>query len=318
MAELFGRVDGCSRGRGGSMHLFDLRAALPRRLRDRRRQPAALRRRGARRRLHRDRRRDPLDDGRRRHQPGHVRRDHEPRRALEAAGRVPDHQQPVRDGHRPPPPLGRDRPVAASPRASACRARAATAWTCWTCTRWSTEALRCAREERKPQLVEAVTYRFRGHSMADPEEYRTKEEVEEWRGRDPIAAFAKRLVDEGVIDEEGRRGDRREGDRGRGRGGEVRRRVALPRPRLALRRRLRLLGDGARLVDRGRALARGAPRRARARGRRGCRTSWPSRARPTRARATREARRRRGTEDAARASPPRTSPRQRAAPTECP
>jgi pyruvate dehydrogenase E1 component alpha subunit len=62
-----------------------------------------------------------------------------------------------------------------------------------------TEALRCAREERRPQLVEAVTYRYRGHSMADPEEYRTKEEVEEWRQRDPIKAFADRLVDEGVL-----------------------------------------------------------------------------------------------------------------------
>ena len=63
------------------------------------------------------------------------------------------------------------------------------------------EAVRCAREERKPQLVEAVTYRFRGHSMADPEEYRTKEEVEEWRKRDPIETFGKRLVDEGVLAE---------------------------------------------------------------------------------------------------------------------
>ena len=63
------------------------------------------------------------------------------------------------------------------------------------------EAVRCAREERKPQLVEAVTYRFRGHSMADPEEYRTKEEVEEWRERDPITTFAKRLLDEGVLTE---------------------------------------------------------------------------------------------------------------------
>jgi TPP-dependent pyruvate/acetoin dehydrogenase alpha subunit len=63
------------------------------------------------------------------------------------------------------------------------------------------EAVRCAREERKPQLVEAVTYRFRGHSMADPEEYRTKEEVEEWRERDPIETFGKRLVDEGVLAE---------------------------------------------------------------------------------------------------------------------
>jgi TPP-dependent pyruvate/acetoin dehydrogenase alpha subunit len=61
------------------------------------------------------------------------------------------------------------------------------------------DALRCARDERKPQLVEAVTYRFRGHSMADPEEYRTKEDVEEWRKRDPIEVFKQRLVDEGVI-----------------------------------------------------------------------------------------------------------------------
>ncbi len=65
-----------------------------------------------------------------------------------------------------------------------------------------TDALRCAREERQPQLVEAVTYRYRGHSMADPEEYRSKEEVEEWRERDPIKAFAKRLVDEDVMSQE--------------------------------------------------------------------------------------------------------------------
>jgi pyruvate dehydrogenase E1 component alpha subunit len=65
-----------------------------------------------------------------------------------------------------------------------------------------TGALKCAREERKPQLVEAVTYRFRGHSMADPEEYRTKDEVEEWRERDPIQAFARRLQDEDVISKE--------------------------------------------------------------------------------------------------------------------
>jgi pyruvate dehydrogenase E1 component alpha subunit len=66
----------------------------------------------------------------------------------------------------------------------------------------TTEALRKAREERQPQLLEAVTYRFRGHSMADPEEYRSKDEVEEWRRRDPIASFSKRLLDDGVMSEE--------------------------------------------------------------------------------------------------------------------
>src|SRR5918998_1198724 len=60
-------------------------------------------------------------------------------------------------------------------------------------------AVSAAREDRVPQLVEAVTYRFRGHSMADPEEYRSKEEVEEWRQRDPIATFAARLADEDVL-----------------------------------------------------------------------------------------------------------------------
>jgi len=65
-----------------------------------------------------------------------------------------------------------------------------------------TEAFEKAREERKPQLVEAVTYRYRGHSMADPEEYRTKDEVEEWRGRDPVELFPKRVVEEDVLSQE--------------------------------------------------------------------------------------------------------------------
>ena len=64
------------------------------------------------------------------------------------------------------------------------------------------EHLRIAREDRRPTLVEAFTYRFRGHSAADPEVYRTKEEVEEWRKKDPITAFRDRLVAEGVISDE--------------------------------------------------------------------------------------------------------------------
>jgi pyruvate dehydrogenase E1 component alpha subunit len=71
------------------------------------------------------------------------------------------------------------------------------------------EALRVAREERQPILVEAVTYRFRGHSMADPEEYRTKEQVEKWRARDPIVLFGRRLEGEGILSAD----DREEMDR---------------------------------------------------------------------------------------------------------
>jgi TPP-dependent pyruvate/acetoin dehydrogenase alpha subunit len=61
--------------------------------------------------------------------------------------------------------------------------------------------LRVARERRQPTLIEAITYRFRGHSAADPEVYRTKEEVEQWRERDPILVFRRRLEEEGLIDE---------------------------------------------------------------------------------------------------------------------
>jgi pyruvate dehydrogenase E1 component alpha subunit len=62
------------------------------------------------------------------------------------------------------------------------------------------EAVERVRAERCPMLVEAITYRFRGHSMADPEDYRSKEEVLHWRERDPIPAFDALLEREGIID----------------------------------------------------------------------------------------------------------------------
>ncbi|HKQ17956.1 MAG TPA: thiamine pyrophosphate-dependent enzyme, partial [Solirubrobacterales bacterium] len=61
--------------------------------------------------------------------------------------------------------------------------------------------LEIARRDRRPTLVEAFTYRYRGHSAADPEVYRDKQEVEEWQRRDPIEIFARRLIDAGSIDE---------------------------------------------------------------------------------------------------------------------
>ena len=130
------------------------------------------------------------------------------------------------------------------------------------------EALRIAREERRPVLVEAITYRFRGHSMADPEEYRTKEQVEEWRKRDPILQWGDRLrprrssppTSASSFDEAGGRAGRR--------GGGLRRRVGHAAARVALRRRLRPRRPGARLVLGRRALGRRAQGRGRARARR--------------------------------------------------
>jgi pyruvate dehydrogenase E1 component alpha subunit len=55
------------------------------------------------------------------------------------------------------------------------------------------DAAGAVRETHTPFLLEARTYRFRAHSMYDAELYRNKEEVEEWKRRDPIALFQRRL-----------------------------------------------------------------------------------------------------------------------------
>jgi len=62
-------------------------------------------------------------------------------------------------------------------------------------------AAKRARAESLPILVEAKTYRFRGHSMSDPAKYRTKEEVEEWMKRDPIRLLAQRIYELGAGNE---------------------------------------------------------------------------------------------------------------------
>jgi pyruvate dehydrogenase E1 component alpha subunit len=58
-----------------------------------------------------------------------------------------------------------------------------------------------ARAGDGPTLLEAITYRFRGHSMQDPQYYRSKDEIEGQRDRDPIALFQARLMDDGVLTE---------------------------------------------------------------------------------------------------------------------
>ncbi|MDX2028722.1 MAG: pyruvate dehydrogenase (acetyl-transferring) E1 component subunit alpha [Alphaproteobacteria bacterium] len=66
------------------------------------------------------------------------------------------------------------------------------------------EALNYVRSGKGPMLLEMMTYRYRGHSMSDPAKYRTKEEVEEWRGKhDPIDALRELMLKEGIINEDG-------------------------------------------------------------------------------------------------------------------
>jgi len=55
------------------------------------------------------------------------------------------------------------------------------------------EIIRKAREGEGPALLECKTYRFRGHSRFEPSTYRTQEELEEWKRRDPITLMADRL-----------------------------------------------------------------------------------------------------------------------------
>jgi pyruvate dehydrogenase E1 component alpha subunit len=60
-----------------------------------------------------------------------------------------------------------------------------------------TEAAERAREGDGPSLIEAVTYRYRGHSMSDPAEYRSRREERIWQERDPIKNLRRKLLHDG-------------------------------------------------------------------------------------------------------------------------
>jgi pyruvate dehydrogenase E1 component alpha subunit len=55
------------------------------------------------------------------------------------------------------------------------------------------------RESRSPVFLEARTFRFRAHSMYDPDRYREKSEIEQWRHRDPLLVLAERMRAEGSL-----------------------------------------------------------------------------------------------------------------------
>jgi TPP-dependent pyruvate/acetoin dehydrogenase alpha subunit len=65
------------------------------------------------------------------------------------------------------------------------------------------KALRRARDGGGPQFIESLTYRFVGHSRADPAKYRKPGELDEWKERDPLTVARERLAEEaGVKSEE--------------------------------------------------------------------------------------------------------------------
>ena len=63
------------------------------------------------------------------------------------------------------------------------------------------EAVARARRGEGPTLIECETYRFRGHSLADPDELRSKEEKAAYAARDPIPQLKKYMIDNGLATE---------------------------------------------------------------------------------------------------------------------
>lgn len=65
------------------------------------------------------------------------------------------------------------------------------------------QAIERARRESRPTLIESYTYRYRGHSVADAgRSYRTAEEIQKWRERDPIGIFERHTLEAGLLHED--------------------------------------------------------------------------------------------------------------------
>ena len=63
-------------------------------------------------------------------------------------------------------------------------------------------AVKRAREKGGPTLLEIKTYRYKGHSISDPQKYRTKEELEEYKAKDPIQILLKTIKDNNIVPDE--------------------------------------------------------------------------------------------------------------------
>jgi pyruvate dehydrogenase E1 component alpha subunit len=61
------------------------------------------------------------------------------------------------------------------------------------------DATHHARTEQEPVMIEAIAYRYRGHSMSDPDRTRPEDEKARWRARDPLVTFERILLGEGLV-----------------------------------------------------------------------------------------------------------------------
>ncbi len=200
MAEMFGKVDGCSRGRGGSMHLFDASTrfyggnaivggglpvavglALADRMQGRDRVTACFFGEGA------------VAEG----------EFHESLN-LAALWRLPVLFCCENNLYAMGTALG----LSESQPSLALKAASyeVPAWTVdgmdvLAVRRAASTAVQAVRAGGGPHFLELQTYRYRAHSMYDPERYRDKEEVARWRERDPIDALVARLRAEGLLDD---------------------------------------------------------------------------------------------------------------------
>ena len=210
MAEMFGRVEGCCRGRGGSMHLFDVGhrfyggnaivggglplavgLALGDLLAGRSAVTTVFFGDGA------------VAEG----------EFHECMN-LAALWDLPVlfclREQPLRDGHRARA-VRRSRPTSRSgPRATRCRRGRSTGWTSLATADAAQHAAEAVRDGGGPHFLECRTYRFRAHSMYDPDLYRDKAEIERWKERDPLLVLEARLravdeLDDAALDGDGSR-----------------------------------------------------------------------------------------------------------------
>ena len=80
-----------------------------------------------------------------------------------------------------------------------CPPRRSTGCSVWTVRAAAKRAVAHARAGDGPVFLEAITYRFVGHSRSDPGAYRPEGELEQWRARDPIVVLRAQLEAEGVV-----------------------------------------------------------------------------------------------------------------------